>query len=388
MNFMNTVNNSDTDKPIVLFVANVDWFFISHRLCIAKEAIKKGWKVIVAAEDTGRGNEISVDGIQFIDFKFSRSGTNPFLEWKTLRAFKALYKQVDPDVVHHITLKPVIYGSIAAKQLKIKGVLNAISGLGYNFTRTSTSIVQKVMLLLMRYAFKRDNLTIIFQNQDDHAELKALKVIDKRNKIVRIKGSGVDLIQFSHGSMPSFEKIKILLASRMLWDKGVKELRGASELLQAKYQNKVQFILAGRADEGNKAGVPASYLNEWQDGNYVKWIGYQKNMVSVYEDSHIVVLPSYREGMPKALIEACAIGKAIVTTDAIGCRECVEEGVNGFKVPVYSVKELAEALERLIQNQELIQKMGEKSRQKAEMEFDVRKVIAKHLEIYDNLINQ
>lgn len=366
-------------------VANVDWFFISHRLTIAQEATKQGWKVFVAAEDTGRGNEINIDNITFLDFKFSRSGTNPVNELKTLGKFRKLYKQVKPDVVHHITLKPVIYGSLIAKVLGIKGVVNAVSGLGYNFTGNRRGIVQNAMLRMMSYGFDRKRLTVIFQNADDHAELSQLGVIKDFNRIVRIKGSGVDLVKFKQTTLPSLERIKILLPSRMLWDKGVKELKEASDLLKNKYSDTIQFILAGMADEDNRAGVPASYLNEWQDGDYVKWVGYQKDMVLIYKDSHIVVLPSYREGMPKTLIEACAIGRAIVTTDAIGCRECVDEGVNGLKVPVYAVQELADALEKIILEPELLQTMGDESRKKAEKEFDVQNVIAKHLEVYNDL---
>lgn len=369
----------------LLMVANVDWFFISHRLCIAQEAARQGWKVFVAAEDSGRGKEIEADGITFIDFRFSRSGTNPANELKTLLAFRTLYKQISPDVVHHITLKPVIYGSVIAKLLNIKGVVNAISGLGYNFTSDRQSSVQKIMLKLMNYGFNRKNLSIIFQNKDDEAELRRLGVISSDNLIIRIKGSGADLEKFVHSEMPDFERVKILLPIRMLWDKGVRELKEASDILKENYKNKVQFILSGLADEENKAGVSATYLNEWQDGEYVTWIGYQKNMVEVYNNSHIVVLPSYREGMPKTLIEACAIGRAIVTTDAIGCRECVDEGENGFKVPVYSTTELAFALEKLILDHSLIKKMGQNSRIKAEKEFDVKNVIATHLKIYNDL---
>ena len=368
-------------------VANVDWFFISHRLCIAEEAVKQGWTVYVAAEDTGRSNEIKAHGIHFIDFQFSRSGTNPLTELNTLRLFKKLYKKIKPDVVHHITLKPVIYGSLAAKYQKIKGVVNAVSGLGYNFTGNRKSTVQKTMLLLMKKGFDRDNLTVIFQNEDDEKELTKLGVVNPKNKIVRIKGSGVDLENFRNNEFPSFNRIKILLPIRMLWDKGVKELKEASDILKIKYQNRTQFILAGLADEENRAGVPSSYLKEWEDGEYVKWIGYQKDMVAVYNNSHIVVLPSYREGMPKTLIEGCAAGKAIVTTDAIGCRECVEEGLNGYKVPVNAVTELADALEKLILNPEDIIKMGAYSRKKAEKEFDVKNVISRHMKIYDDLIS-
>lgn len=369
----------------LLMITNVDWFFISHRLVIAQEAVRQGWKVHVACEDTGRGKEIAVDGIEFIDFKFSRSGTNPLDELKTLRNFRKLYKELKPDVVHHITLKPVIYGSVAARLLNIKGVVNAVSGLGYNFTSGRQGVVAKIMIRMMQYGFRRDNLAVIFQNGDDQKELTSLGVVQPNNKVIRIKGSGVDLELFKQTNLPSFDKIKVLLPTRMLWDKGVKELREATDSLKDKYKNKVQFILAGMADEDNRAGVPASYLNDWQDGQYVKWIGYQKDMIQVYNDSHIVVLPSYREGMPKTLIEACAVGRAIVTTDAIGCRECVDEGVNGLKVPVYSVKELATALTTLFENHDMIKEMGEASRKKAEAEFDVKNVVAKHLEIYEEL---
>lgn len=370
----------------LLMVANVDWFFISHRLCIAQEAKKKGWEVFVAAENTGRANEIINEGITFIDIKFSRSGINPFEELLTLYKFRKLYKEINPDIIHHITLKPVIYGSLVAKILKIKGVVNAISGLGYNFTEDRKSMVQKVMLSIMKYGFNRNNLVIIFQNENDQKELTELRVIHPGNSIVRIKGSGVDLEKFYESPFPSFERIKILLPIRMLWDKGVKELRDASDILKEKYYDKVQFILSGLADEDNKAGVPASYLNDWQDGNFVKWIGYQKNMVEVYQDSHIVVLPSYREGMPKSLIEACAIGRAIVTTNAIGCRECVDEGINGYKVSVYSSQELANALEQLINNHAMIKVMGHNSRIKSEEEFNVNNVIRIHLETYNKLL--
>jgi glycosyltransferase involved in cell wall biosynthesis len=371
----------------LLMVSNVDWFFISHRLCIAKEAVMQGWEVFVAAEDTGRANEIIYEGITFIDIKFSRSGVNPFEELITLYKFRKLYKEINPDVVHHITLKPVIYGTLMAKSLKIKGVVNAISGLGYNFTDGRKSMVQKLMLLIMKYGFNRNNLVIIFQNINDQKELSEFGVVHPNNLIVRIKGSGVDLEKYCESPFPSFDKIKILLPIRMLWDKGVKELREASDILKEKYYDKVQFILSGLADEDNKAGVPATYLSDWQDGNFVKWIGYQKNMVEVYQDSHIVVLPSYREGMPKSLIEACAIGRSIVTTDAIGCRECVDEGINGFKVSVYSSRELANALEKLIVNHDLIKLMGHNSRLKADKEFNVDDVISTHMETYNKLLH-
>lgn len=372
----------------LLIVANVDWFVISHRLCIAVEAAKQGWKVYVAAEDTGRGHEINQNGVVFIDFRFSRSGTNPLSELKTLKKFKDLYKRFNPDIVHQITLKPIIYGSIVAKQLGIKGVVNAVSGLGYTFTDGRQGVVQKLMLKMMRYGFNRLNMSIIFQNRDDQEVLTKLGAVHYTNKMYRIKGSGVDLDKFEEKPFPDFDVIKIVLPSRMLWDKGVKELCIVTDRLKSKYKDSVQFILAGMADNDNKAGVSEAYLRNWEDGEYVKWIGYQKDMVAIYENSHIVVLPSYREGMPKTLIEACAIGRPIVTTDAVGCKECVDEGINGYKVPVGSVVELGEALEKLILCNEDIINMGKAGRVKAEKEFDVKGVIQAHLDIYDDLLKK
>ncbi|MDA9253122.1 glycosyltransferase family 4 protein, partial [Flavobacteriaceae bacterium] len=315
-------------KNKLLFVVNVDWFFISHRLIIAEEALKSGFEVFVACEDTGRSNEISNKGIGFINLPFSRSGTNPISELSTLIKFYKIYNEIKPDIVHQITLKPVIYGTLISRLLKVKGVVNAVSGLGYNFTADRKGLVQKIMIRLLKIGFNRNNLTIIFQNDDDKKAFYDLGVISDSNIVVKIKGSGVDLVKFPQSQLPSFDLIKILFPTRMLWDKGVKELRISSEILKDKYEERIQILLSGMADDGNRAGVPTSYLEDWQDGKYVKWIGYQKQMLPIFQDCHIVVLPSYREGMPKSLIEACAIGRAIITTDAIGCRECVDEGIN------------------------------------------------------------
>ena len=368
----------------ILFVANVDWFFISHRLIIAKEAMKKGFEVFVACQDTGRSHEISESGIKFINLSISRSGTNPISELITLFKVYEIYNDIKPDIVHHITLKPVIYGTLMSRLLKVKGVVNAVSGLGYSFTANRKGLVQKVIIQLLKIGFNRNNLSIIFQNDDDKKYFYDCNIISNFNTVVKIKGSGVDLSKYPKSQLPSFDLIKILFPSRMLLDKGLKELRISSDILKEKYKDKMQIILCGLADEDNKAGVSSSYLENWQDGKYVKWIGYQKDMVKVYQDSHIVVLPSYREGMPKSLIEACAIGRAIITTDSIGCKECVDEGINGLKVPVYSSKELAIAIETLIINKNLITLMGENSRKKAENEFDINDVILKHLYIYKN----
>ncbi|MDY3319024.1 glycosyltransferase family 4 protein [Riemerella anatipestifer] len=375
-------------KKKLLLIANVDWFFISHRLCIAERAVIEGWEVYVACTNTGRKNEITEKGIHFIDLPMSRSGMNLLQELKTIAYIWNIVRKVKPDVVHHITLKPVIYGSWIARTVGIKGVVNAISGLGYNFTAKRVSFVSKVMLSLMKHSFDREKMTIIFQNNDDERELRQFGVLSKKNKIVKIKGAGVNLDEFKYTPLPSFQVTKILFPTRMLWDKGVKELREATELLKDRYKDKIEFILVGLADTENKAGVTKEYLEEWSDGEYVKWLGYQRDMVSMYQNSHIVVLPSYREGMPRTLIEACSVGRPIITTNAIGCRECVNEGENGLKVTVGDSLSLANAIERLVNDKKLMEKMAAKSRVKAEKEFNIEYVLDKHMEIYEDLLKE
>lgn len=372
-------------KKKLLIVVNVDWFFISHRLPIAQSALSKGWEVYLAAQDTGKSALIKNEGINFINIPVSRSGTGLLKEFKTIKSLFKVYNEVKPDVVHHVTMKPVIYGSLVSKLTKVNGTLNAISGMGYNFTSERKSLVQRIMLKLMKIGFNQDNLAFVFQNNDDYLETKSLQVLKEDNKIFMIKGSGVNLDVFKKSEFIEKEKINILFPARMLWDKGVLELIKASEILKEEYEGKVKFILAGLADSGNKAGVTQAYLRDNEVEGYLEWVGYQNDMITLYKESDIVVLPSYREGMPKSLIEACAIGRPIITTQAVGCKECVDQGVNGFRVPVKSVNELASAIKKLIDSPELRQKMGGNSRLKAEREFSLNTVVDKHLEIYNTL---
>lgn len=371
----------------LLIVVNVDWFFLSHRLPIAEKAIQEGWDVTVLSQDTGKAKDITKKGVHFYNVSFSRSGTNLLNEFKTVFTLYRLYKKLKPDVVHQVTLKPVIYGSLVSKLLKIKGTVNAISGLGYNFTEGRRGVVQKIMLRLMKFGFKQNNLAVIFQNDDDLNQINELSVLEEKNMVFLIKGSGVDLVKYEEEKFIEKEKIEVLFPARMLKDKGVEEFIGAAEMLKEKYKNKVKFILAGKIDIENKAGISEEYLKEKLEKGYLDWIGFQEDMIDVYKKSDIVVLPSYREGMPKALIEASAIGRPIVTTNAIGCKECVDEGVNGYKVPVKSVKELSLAIEKLVQSSDLRKEMGRHSRLKAEKEFSLTGVVSKHIEIYTELFN-
>ncbi len=369
----------------LFIVVNVDWFFLSHRLPIALAAKEAGYDVTIVTADTGRAEEIRSHGLKVIDLPFKRSGTNMKEELNTIRQLLRLYKRHKPDVLHHVTIKVALYGSIAARLCKIKGIVNAISGLGYNFTAGRKGMAQKILLTMMKFGFRGGNKHFIFQNEDDVQVFRSMRLVEDRD-VTLIKGSGVDLKEFNFvvKSIPP-GKIKVLLPARMLRDKGVMEFITAANLIRKELQGIAQFILAGDVDHENLAAIPEDELTSLTDGDYIKWIGYQKNVRQLLQESDLVVLPSYREGLPKSLIEAAAVGRPIITTDVPGCRECVIHDYNGFLVPAKDAEALAAAMRRLILSEELRKRMGAHSRTLAEQEFGVDKVVEKTLHIYRNL---
>jgi len=371
----------------LFLVVNVDWFFLSHRLPIALAAKKKGYEVtIFAIEEGGHGEEIRQHGLNFVPLPTSRSGTNIFTELKVLVFLYRYYKKEKPDIIHHVAVKPVTYGSVAAKLAGVPKVVNALSGLGFLFINADTNrIAHALVSLFFNYGFKNPNLRFILQNRDDFQMIQELNLL-KKEQIFLIKGSGVDLMEFAYSKkqLEVDRKLKVLLPARMLWDKGVREFVEAAKLLHIQFSTKVDFLLAGNVDMGNRAGIPVEQLIEWTESKVVQWIGFQKDMVATLKQADIVVLPSYREGLPKSLIEACAIGRPIITTDVPGCREVVEEGINGYLVPKQNVEQLAERMAKLIENEELRHKMGKASRKKAEAEFSIENVLQQTFEIYEN----
>lgn len=368
----------------LFFVANVDWFFMSHRLPLALEALKEGDKVWLLTADTGRKQEIEALGIRFLTIPFKRSGRNPLHELRCLWLLCKYYRRYRPDVIHHITLKAALLGSLAAKLTFSRGVVNAISGLGYNFTDGRDGLLQKIVRLLIRTAFRSRRFSFILQNPDDVKTIRELYLVPPSH-IHLIKGSGVDLNVFSY--MPPYpkEKLHVLFPARILLDKGVIEFIEAAKSIREEAKGKVLFILAGDCDRENLAVLREENLLPLLEQGYIEWIGFQKNMLPVYQQSDIVVLPSYREGLPKSLIEACAVGRPVVTTDVPGCRECVREGWNGFLVPAKDSGALVKSLLQLIKDGELRELFGQNSRKLAEQEFSLTAVIEKHREIYTEL---
>jgi glycosyltransferase involved in cell wall biosynthesis len=366
----------------IVYVVNVDWFFVSHRLPIAKEALIRGWEVYLVTKNTGRFDELESLGIKCIDIWFDRSGKNPVKELNIIFQLKRIYRKINPDIIHHITLKPSIYGTIAAKGIGVKKIVNAVSGLGYSFIKGRKSISKLVLVNLLKWAFKDMSSNFIFQNPDDKGLYDSLRFLSSDNYCI-IKGSGVDEHLFAYH--PPVEKgvIHITFLARMLKDKGVFEFVDAANLLRDRYNKKVKFTLVGGIDIENPSYIREEHLRRLCDQSYIEWQGYIKDVRSIYEQSDIVCLPSYREGLPKSLIEAMAIGRPIITTDAIGCRECVIDGLNGYLVPIKDSVILADRIEQLILNEPLRIEMGKNSRLKMINEMSLTHVINETFSFYE-----
>lgn len=376
---------ADCDKmKRLFFVTNVDWFFISHRLPLALNAIRQGYDVYLLSRDTGKKQFLQEKGIHFIDIPFDRSGSNPFHELKCILLLYRNYRKYRPNIIHHITLKAALLGSVAAKLSKQHNVVNAISGLGYNFINGRDGGLQKLIKVLIRITFKSKYFSFILQNPDDVNMIREFDLVPLYH-IFLIKGSGVNLNEFVCSKAPDRVPLKILFPARILLDKGVMEFIGAAKLLQSKFMGKVKFILAGDCDKENLAVLGEEKLKALLVTDYIEWIGYQSKMFFIYTDSDIVVLPSYREGLPKSLIEACAVGRPIVTTDVPGCRECVKSEYNGYLVPPRDIGALADAIELLINDGVKRKEFGVNSRLLAEKEFSIDKVVQQTFDIYHSL---
>lgn len=374
------------DKKLFI-VVNVDWFFLSHRLPVALAAQKAGWDVTVVTADTGKSRIIEEHGLKVIDLPMSRSGMNIIEELKTLRFLYRLYSKQSPTIVHHVGMKTILWGTLAAKYSKVHGVVNAISGLGGFFAEENMGLLSKVMPKVLRYSHNRSNLLCIFQNNDDWDLYTKNKII-KHEQGRFIKGSGVDLKDYCYTPEPQTGKIKVILTARMIAEKGIFLLTEAAERLRAKYEKSVEFLLVGGLDD-HPGAITKEQLNKVCDGTYIKWLGYRTDVRDLLKQSHIVAFPSYyMEGLPKSLIEADAIGRPIITSNSVGCKETVVDGENGFLIKPKDVVALTEKLDLLISNADLRKSMGQASRRYAEKYFDIEVVKDRHLDIYNELLDK
>ena len=372
-------------KKKLFIVVNHDWFFLSHRKEIGVAAKNAGWDVTIVACDTGCFDEIHSLGLKTINLPINATGMNPKEEWKTFYFLMDLYKKEKPDVVHHVGLKTILWGGLAAKLTRINGVVNAVSGLGVLFSGEKLSLIARAIIAVLRYSHKRKGICVIFQNHDDEA-LFLNNHVTKIENVVFIKGSGVDLNKFTYVPDPDTFPIKVIFTGRMVKEKGIIVLIEAAEALRKNYGDKVEFLLCGKLSDNPKA-IRKEELESLCDGNYIKWLGHRTDVKELLQQCHIVAFPSYyREGVPKPLIEAAAIGRPIITCKSIGCKDTVEDGVNGFLIPIKDSKSLADKLELLINDRGLRVKMGYESREKAEREFSLELVIKRHLEAYNSVV--
>ncbi len=379
---INYIENTILQKKIFIIV-NIDWFFLSHRLPIALAAQKKGYDVTIVAIDSGMSNIIIEKGLKFIAIPMSRSGVNFYEELKTLAFFIQLYKKNKPDIIHHVAVKPVIYGSLAARVVHIPLVINALSGMGHAFVDSSKRGWLKFFLLLcFRIGFKNPNLKFIFQNKDDYQEVEKFIHLDNKN-IFFTKGSGVDLNEYYYTEEPKDKKFTYILTARMLYDKGVVEFIEASKQIEAIYPNQCNFWLVGKEDTENKTGIPKDILMRLCENSPVQWLGHKENIFELLQQSNVFVFPSYyREGLPKSIIESCAVGRPTITTNVTGCRDAVIHNYNGIIIEKQNIPELVNAMQLLYINSELRLEMGKNARILAEKEYSIDLVIDTTLKIY------
>ena len=374
------------DKKLFM-VVNVDWFFLSHRKEIALAAQKAGWEVAIVTADTGRLKEIEALGLRTVDLPMSRSGMNILQELRTLCFLWKLYRKERPDVVHHVGMKTILWGTLAARFARVRGVVNAISGLGGFFAEENKGLLARLMPKVLRFAHHRKNLLCIFQNDDDKG-LYIKHGIISAGQARFIKGSGVNLNDFRYTPEPEEGKLKVVLTARMIVEKGIFVLKEAAEKLRPKYGEAVEFQLIGGLDD-HPGAITEEQLQEVCDGQYIRWLGYRTDVKALLMQCHIVAFPSYyMEGLPKSLIEADAVGRPVITCNSVGCKEAVIDGYNGFLIPTRDVDALAEKLDRLLSDKMLRRQMGRNSREYAEKYFSIDSVVEKHLAIYKELINR
>ncbi|WP_425198214.1 glycosyltransferase family 4 protein [Polaromonas sp.] len=375
-------------KHILLFVVNVDWFFLSHRLPIALEAQRRGYQIHIATGLTDRLDELQSYGFVVHPLlRMDRSSAGLDNAWHTIIELWRIYKAVQPSVVHLVTIKPVLLGGMAARIAGVPAMVAAISGLGFVFVASGAKATVRRWLveMLYRLAFGHRNLKVIFQNPSDRISLAQVTHL-KDCKIEIIRGSGVDLAQFSYTPIPQGTPV-VLLAARLLIDKGVREFADAARLLKLRGVV-ARFCLAGTVDPANPASLTDAELAQWAAAGVIELWGHCADMQSALSSAHLVVLPSYREGLPKVLMEAAACGRAVITTDVPGCRDAIDSGITGMLVPVRNAEALADALEELLNDPARCQAMGNAGRALAERAFDVRQVVALHLQIYKELIEK
>ena len=374
-------------KKKLFIVVNQDFFFLSHRLPIGVTAKDAGYDVTIVSEDTGVSDKIREAGLKTINLPINKAGTNIKDEIKTFFFLYKLFRRERPDVVHLVGLKTMLWGSLACRLAGVKAMVSAVCGLGVLFDEEHAhSFMTRSILKVLRVTHKKKRLAVIFQNNDDKAIFLNAKIM-KEEQCAFTNGSGINLQNYDYTPEPTDGLIKIIFTARMVEDKGTLVLIDAAKKLETRYKGKVQFLLCGGLDT-NPNGITKEMLESKCDGEYIQWLGHRKDVLDLLKQSHIMAFPSwYREGLPKSVIEAEAIGRPVVTTDSVGCRDTVINGKNGYMIPIKDSDTLAVVLKKLIDNPELRQTMGKNAREFAVSKYDINDVVKVHLDIY-KAINQ
>jgi glycosyltransferase involved in cell wall biosynthesis len=368
----------------VLFVVTEDWFFCSHFLDRAKFLAMSGFRVGIASRFSTHQIELEQHGFETFPVDFSRRGINPIGEIFTSFRIRKIIKRFDPDVVHNIALKPVVTGTIGALLARHKYIVNALVGMGYIFTSTDTraSLLKPVLIKVLRSLFHSKAVHVVIENHDDFHSLIDEKIVNTK-QISVIRGAGVDLDVFTATPEPQGQLV-ICMVARMLIDKGVREFVDAAKDIGFEHRD-VQFWLVGEPDRGNPSTISDSEIESWKQQQNIHYLGRRSDIPEILRSSHIVCLPSYREGLPKSLIEALASGRPVVATDVPGCREVVKDHHNGLLVPPRDSTALASALRSLICDPEMRKQMGRAGRVRAENEFSNGLICKQTLDLYRNI---
>jgi glycosyltransferase involved in cell wall biosynthesis len=371
----------------ILYVITEDWFFHSHFLDRAKFISASGGTVGVATRFSIHEEELRNLGFELFPINFSRRGLNPITEFRTALKIRKMVRRFKPDIAHNVALKPVVTGTFGELLGRQGVVINALVGMGYIFTSTDTraSVVKPILSRILKSLLRSNSVHVVIENPDDLNSLVNDGFV-RQSQILLIRGAGVDLNAFPfHPEVTG--PVVVTLVSRILRDKGVLEFIDAASQLQSKVPE-VVFQIVGEPDLGNPSAIPRSEIDSWESLPNVKYLGRRSDIADILKGSHIVCLPSYREGLPKSLLEALSCGRPIITTDVPGCREVCNDGVNGLLIPARDSIALSHAIEKLALNPDLRQAMGRAGRVRAESEFSNEIVCAQTLDLYRRLMSQ
>jgi glycosyltransferase involved in cell wall biosynthesis len=375
-------------KKSLFFVVTQDWYFYSHRLPMVRAAQRAGFQVHVVTHVQNHRDAIESAGVIVHDFSFDRRSLNPLKALHSIRDLTSLYREKRPDLVHHIAMKPILYGSIAAFFARVPHVLNAFAGLGYVFThkRGMAAVIRATLVPVFRLLLNRSNSWLLFQNPDDLRTLAAYQIgVSARTAL--IKGSGVDIDKYAYVRMIDGQpKFYVAFAGRMIKIKGLDTLKQSFKILQNSHPY-ITLLLCGEPDEGNPESLSTNDLQDWATAPNVEWLGHV-DMASIWPKVHVAIQPSLGgEGVPKSLLEAAATGRPIIASDVAGCREIVKHGVNGALIDAGDAAAFAQMIAQFYDHFDHLAEMGIESRAYVEAEFSAAAVEEQTMELYNAILN-